>query len=97
MKKLLIHGWRGINHSYAMVNQHQILALSNLGGFEIFHHDMAFRLQHWNATDNSAGFSVKDSQFIASLPDLPSEQADAIYRIGAPIHAPSTSNAITPT
>ena len=97
MKRLLIDGWRGINHSYAMVNQHQILALANLGGFEIFHHDMAYRLPHWNVTDNSAGFALKDSQFIASLPDLPPEQADAIYRIGAPIHAPNSSNAITIT
>jgi hypothetical protein len=49
MKKLLIHGWHGINHSYAMVNQHQILALANLGGVEICHHDMPFRhdLGNW--------------------------------------------------
>ena len=68
--KLLIEGWRGINHSYAMVNQHQILALANLGGFEIYHHDLPFWLAHWNANDHSAGFEEKDAQFIASLADL---------------------------
>ena len=98
MKRLLIDGWRGINHSYAMVNQHQILALAQLGGFEIFHHDMPYRLTHWNAKDHGAGFEEKDEQFIASLADLPQGQsADAIYRICAPIHAPSSSNAITIT
>ena len=97
MKKLLIAGWRGINHSYAMVNQHQILALANLGGFEIFHHDMPFWLARWNVNDHSAGFDEKDAQFMASLADLPQGHADAIYRIGAPIHAPSSGNAITIT
>jgi glycosyltransferase involved in cell wall biosynthesis len=97
MKKLLIEGWRGINHSYAMVNQHQILALANLGGFEIYHHDMPFWLARWNANEHSAGFEEKDAQFIASLADLPEGHADAIYRIGAPIHAPRSGNAITIT
>ena len=48
MKKLLIDGWRGINHSYAMVNQHQILALANLGGLEIYHQVMPFRRYRGN-------------------------------------------------
>ena len=97
MKKLLIEGWRGINHSYAMVNQHQILALANLGGFEIYHHDLPFRVAQWNEKDNGAGFSEEDARFLAGLSDLPPEQADVVYRICAPIQVPVRTKALAIT
>ena len=35
-KNLLIEGWRGINHSYAMINQYQIRELLKNNKFKIY-------------------------------------------------------------
>jgi hypothetical protein len=39
---LLIEGWRGLNHSYGLVNQYQILELLKIDGLRLFHHDLPF-------------------------------------------------------
>jgi len=91
MKRLLIEGWRGVSHSFAMVNQHQILALARLGIFEIFHHDMPFSMPNWSTKDNSAGFGDANAKFIAELPDIAAVDADFVFRICAPF------GPITPT
>ncbi|MDH4393019.1 MAG: glycosyltransferase [Aquabacterium sp.] len=88
MKKLLIEGWRGVSHSFAMVNQHQALAWARLGDFAIHHHDLPYRAAHWNSRDISAGFADADARFLGGLQDLPAEQADLVYRISGPIQAP---------
>jgi hypothetical protein len=56
MQRLLIEGWRGINHSFAMVNQHQILALGRCSSLQLHHKDMPFFMPNWNAKSNDAGF-----------------------------------------
>lgn len=91
MKRLLIEGWRGVNHSFAMVNQHQILALSRLGKFQLFHNDMPFSMAHWTAKNNSAGFGEANAKLIAELPALAASDADCVFRIYAPFRP------ITPT
>jgi hypothetical protein len=91
VKKLLVEGWRGVNHSYAMVNQHQVPALAQLGGLEVFHHDTLYRRTNWNWKEHSGCFEEK-TQLIASLADLPQNQGDVIYRNSAP---PCTSNSRT--
>ncbi|MBK7614072.1 MAG: glycosyltransferase family 4 protein [Vitreoscilla sp.] len=90
--RLLIQGWRGVHHSFAMVNQHQILALARHGGFELHHHDVAFLMPHWNASNLDAGFDAQRQSLIASLSDLPLEQADAVLRVAAPLAAPSPAS-----
>jgi glycosyltransferase involved in cell wall biosynthesis len=85
LKKFLIEGWRGVNHSFAMVNQHQILALARLGEFDIYHKDIPFFMSHWDEKLNGAGFDKDSAALIAGLSDLPVGSADAIYRITAPI------------
>ena len=97
MTRILMEGWRGVSHSYAMVNQHQILALAKLGHFEIFHRDLPFLMAHWNEKDTGAGFSERDARFLADLPGLPGGDADIIYRIGAPIPMPTPSAAMAIT
>ena len=37
---LLIEGWRGINHSYCLLSQRQILELLKIEGKRNFHHDL---------------------------------------------------------
>jgi glycosyltransferase involved in cell wall biosynthesis len=91
MKRLLIEGWRGVSHSFAMVNQHQILALHRLGIFDVFHHDMPFFMPNWSAKDNSAGFGDASAKLISELPDIAATDADFVFRICAPF------GPITPT
>lgn len=86
--RLLVDGWRGVSHSFAMVNQHQLLALQRAGGVELHHRDMPFFLPHWNARDTGAGFSAAQSAFIDGLGPLEPALADVVYRICAPIQPP---------
>ena len=97
MKRLLVEGWRGLNHSFAMVNQHQLLALARLGRYELHHRDMPLWNPAWNQTDNGAGLSEPNARLIAGLADLPTGQADVIYRICAPVQAPVPSQALAIT
>jgi len=93
VKKLLVEGWRGINHSYAMVNQFQLLELKKLQ-LDLYHNDIPFYRKNWNPTQNFCGFDAKAMQEIESIPCLEEESnADAIYRIGFPYNlTPTKSN-----
>ena len=87
-RRLLVEGWRGISHSFAMVNQHQLLALRRLGSVDLYHHDMPFFMTHWNKLDTGAGFAPEQTAFIEGLPPLDATQADTVYRICAPLQPP---------
>ncbi len=85
-KVLLIEGWRGINHSIALVNQHQIRELLKMDGLQLYHHDLPFAYGHWTRTQNGSGFHAIDAARIDDVPPLPAGlAADCVYRIGAPI------------
>jgi glycosyltransferase involved in cell wall biosynthesis len=81
---LLIEGWRGVNHSYALVNQYQILELLKLDGLRLFHRDLPYIFSHWNRATNGAGFSASDRQRIDNLPEPADSPIDCIYRICSP-------------
>ena len=87
-KRLLVEGWRGVSHSFAMVNQHQLLALQRLGGLLLHHRDLPFFMPHWNKLDTGAGFAPAQTAFIEGLPPLPTAAADTVYRICAPLQPP---------
>ena len=83
-KKILIEGWRGINHSYAMVNQYQLLEMQKMG-LELQHLDLPFFNEKWNSIDNDSGFEESDKQKIASIQTASSaENLDITYRISFP-------------
>lgn len=86
--KLLVHGWRAINHSFAVVNQNQMLTLRHNKKFEIYHRDAPYYMPHWNSKDLAAGFLQEDADWIASLKDLDEAEADVVYRIFSPLVAP---------
>jgi glycosyltransferase involved in cell wall biosynthesis len=81
-KRLLIEGWRSIPHSYALVNQFQILELLSRQEISIAHRDLPFS-SRWRPT---AGlFSAEQEALLASLPAPGArERFDAVYRIGFP-------------
>jgi glycosyltransferase involved in cell wall biosynthesis len=86
MTTLCIEGWRGVNHSIAMVNQHQMLAMLDTPGLTLRHRDLPFFLPHWDAKNLSAGFSTADAARIADVPaPAPGEAVDCLFRIASPV------------
>ena len=80
---LRVEGWRGISHSYALVNQFQLLAFQKHALAHVQHVDMPFIMAHWGAGQNSAGFTDADQSLLADL-STP-VMAQAVYRIFAPL------------
>ncbi len=93
--KLVVEGWRRSSHSYALVNQHQLLQLSRDPRLNVAHVDIPLPKTQWEQLD--AGFDAAARQQIDSIttpasgPDQPS--ADVIYRISWPmrVHAGDAS------
>ena len=80
---ILIEGWRGINHSYALVNQWQILELSKLSN--IAFKDIPYFNENWNVKNNDSGLNEKDKNIINNIkPPLADLKYDITYRISAP-------------
>lgn len=83
-KKILIEGWRGINHSYAMVNQYQLLEMQEID-LDLQHLDLPFYNEKWNLIDNDSGFEESDKQKIASIQAADfTQKKDITYRISFP-------------
>lgn len=82
MKTLLIEGWRGINHSFALVNQHQLLQLAEQADFKIYHRDMPFPDPAWKKT--MSGFDADDEATINAFGPPGNAAIDVIYRLDFP-------------
>lgn len=94
-KNLLIEGWRGVNHSFALVNQCQILELLKFEDLRLFHRDLPFAMPHWNSNILDAGFQEEDRQRIAALAEPEGEAIDCVYRAVSPFHRVSEQKTLT--
>jgi len=82
---ILVEGWRGINHSYALVNQYQLLQLKGVSGIDLFHKDVPFHFAHWNVKKNYSGLTFEQHQKIVDIPNYDRQNPpDVIYRISSP-------------
>ena len=83
---LLIEGWRGINHSFALVNQWQLIYLYQTS-INLFHKDVPYFKNDWNDIDNNAGFSIEENNILDKIktPKF-GEKFDLIYRISYPFN-----------
>jgi glycosyltransferase involved in cell wall biosynthesis len=96
---LQVEGWRGISHSYALVNQFQLLHWHKSNLASIHHIDMPFVMAHWASGENSAGFQADDMHIIQNISEP--MKPDAIYRIFAPfgldtpVDLPTVTYAVT--
>ena len=94
-----VEGWRGISHSYALVNQFQLINWKKNDLACIQHIDMPFVMAHWSAGENSAGFHHLDVEAIENISDT--DKAQVLYRIFAPfgldtpIDLPTVTFAVT--
>jgi glycosyltransferase involved in cell wall biosynthesis/Flp pilus assembly protein TadD len=87
--KLVVEGWRGINHSFALIHQFQILELLRRRDVVLSCRDLPFGLRHWNSRSVSAGFDPVKQAKIDAVPVVPEgAAADSVYRISAPFAAP---------
>jgi len=80
--RIRVEGWRGISHSYALVNQFQLLHWKKSESASINHIDMPFVMAHWTKGENPAGFNQKDLELIENISEDVSP--NAVYRIFAP-------------
>ena len=87
MKTICIEGWRGVNHSFALVNQCQLLALLRLPGLRLFHRDLPLAMAHWNPSTHNPGFAPADWAQIAALKPPDGAAVDCVYRICSPFRA----------
>ena len=82
---ILIEGWRGINHSYALVNQWQILELIKLS--KISFKDVPYVNKNWNLKKNDSGLNDEDKNSINNLESpLENFKYDITYRISSPFN-----------
>ncbi|WP_440908560.1 glycosyltransferase family 4 protein [Candidatus Pelagibacter sp.] len=82
---ILIEGWRGINHSFSLVNQWQILELLKISN--IFFKDIPFISDRWNVRDNASGFEDDNNNLINNIsPSMSNEELDITYRISFPFN-----------
>ncbi len=83
MTQIITEGWRFLPHSYAIVNQFQLLEMGQRSELELFHRDLPYYSEHWQHTTGI--FTPKDEMFFADLPEpAPNQTAAAIYRISFP-------------
>ncbi len=81
--RVLVQGWRGINHSYALVNQYQLLELVKYDRLRLSHEDLPL-YPHWSRTSNGGGFDERRTATIAAIPGPDGSTPDVSYRIGFP-------------
>ena len=91
MKKILIEGWRGINHSYAMVNQYQLCELSKFPDLSLCHRDLKFANARCNAINNNPSCPAQITATIHSIPTpKDDEQLHTVLRITSPSDIPQS-------
>lgn len=81
--RVKLEGWRGISHSYAMVNQYQMLELRKRRGITLFHRDRPFPQSRWSGLAGDGGFDPRAAALLAGIPP-PNGPADVTFRICYP-------------
>jgi glycosyltransferase involved in cell wall biosynthesis len=85
MTSILVQGWRGISHSYAMVNQYQLLELMRRPDLTLYHEDLPFYRNDWSAKTSFSGFAAQDAAKLAALAPPTGQVPDIVYRIAFPL------------
>ena len=90
---ILIEGWRGINHSYALVNQWQIKEL--IKSTNISFKDIPYFNKNWTSKKNDSGLNDEIKNIINQIqPPSKDIEYDLTYRISAPFNFDTKFNYI---
>jgi predicted O-linked N-acetylglucosamine transferase (SPINDLY family)/glycosyltransferase involved in cell wall biosynthesis len=81
--RLLVRGWRGINHSYALVNQYQLAELARHPDVELMHEDLP-TLVDWRPTPMGSGLREDLRLLVDGVPRYDGRPVDASYSIASP-------------
>jgi glycosyltransferase involved in cell wall biosynthesis len=81
-KTLLVEGWRGVHHSFALVNQHQLTHLAATKGLQVFHADRPLFDPAW--PQSQLGLEQQFGGRIRPLDASAPAAFDALYRIDFP-------------
>jgi len=81
--RLLVRGWRGINHSYALVNQFQLAELARHPEIELMHEDLPM-LSNWKAVPQGSGLRSELAARVERLKSYDGQRVDASYTIASP-------------
>ena len=95
MKHLCVEGWRFIPHSYALVNQWQLLSIVKRKDIRLGVRDVPYYREHWRPTKGL--FSSEQEQTLASIPACGTKDIfDAIFKISFPydFSVPSESRTV---
>jgi glycosyltransferase involved in cell wall biosynthesis len=89
--RIIVEGWRFLPHSYAIVNQFQLLEMLKYPNLEIFHKDIPYLDENWQPATG-----LLDATAEAAIINIPhpsaSLTADATLRISVPYNfAPSNT------
>lgn len=83
VKHLCVEGWRFSPHSYAIVNQWQLLSIANRKNIRLSVRDVPYYQKHWRPTRGL--FAAEQEKVLSSLPACGiHDPIDALYRIGFP-------------
>lgn len=82
-RRLLVEGWRFIAHSFAQVNQFQLLELMQRGLDAMAHRDVPYLSSKWKPVPGLLPAQMGEKLRGIRSP-LPGERFDAVYRIAAP-------------
>jgi len=94
VKSLIVEGWRFLPHSYAVVNQWQLLSLSRLGNITLRVRDMPLFHPRWRT--QTGLFDEASENVLQSLETAPAgEYADATFRICFPFNFSPTGSGRT--
>jgi hypothetical protein len=82
-KRVLVQGWRFIPHSYAIVNQWQLLAFLKRGDVDLKVRDTPYPYAQWKS--GRGVFRRDQEEALANIPDgNPAAAHDVLLRIGFP-------------
>ncbi len=86
-KEILIYGWRNLNHSFALVNQNQLAALSKIKDIKLNHYDAPFYNPSWINNLNKSESNENINNTIKNLDSLNNlKDIDFIYSITYPFN-----------
>ena len=80
-KKLLVCGWRNINHSYSLVNQFQLLELVKNKDITLYHKDEPYYVNFWSSSKNNSGLDENSKNVINKITNYNNEDVDTILNI----------------